>query len=241
MKRSETIAEFAKAMAKFQETVEQPKKDRDNTFFGSKYVPFENVVESINKCGPKNGLSFTQWGMIDEKGNIGVATLVMHSSGEFIEFDPVFMPSEKKTAQGAGSVMSYLKRYSLSAAYGIASEEDDDANGASQKGQEQGQTPAQKAYEDNKAKKAQEAAQGQKNGNKPQEPKALSEGQRKMIWAKLKIIGEGYNETADQAYERIQKAYGVNVKVDQLTSARASKLISILIKHESGELIPETP
>lgn len=245
MKRSETIAEFAKAMAKFQETVEQPKKDKDNPFFGSKYVPFENIVEAINKSGPPQGLSFTQWAVPNENGNIGVATMVMHVSGEFIEYDPIFMPSEKKTAQGAGSVISYMKRYSLSAAYGMASEDDDDGNDASKKGQEQGQTPAQKAYEDNKAKKEKEAAERAKNENngnqRNDQPKALSEGQRKMIWAKLKAIGEQYNENAEQAYDRIQKAYGTNVKIDQLTSARASKLISLLIEHEGGKQIPETP
>lgn len=142
MRTSESIKEIAAALAKFQEEVEQPFKSANNPFFKSKYVPLENVVEVINKFGPKNGLSFTQWPSVNEENRIGVSTLLMHSSGEFIEFDPIFMKSEKDTAQGAGSVITYLKRYSLSAVYGITSDEDDDGNGASGGGPRQPQTPS---------------------------------------------------------------------------------------------------
>src|SRR5699024_3517218 len=131
MNKSESIVEISKALAKFQEEVKQPLKDADNPFFRSKYVPLENVVETISEYGPKNGLSFVQWPRNDENGRVGVATLLMHTSGEFIEFDPVYMKSDKETAQGAGALITYLKRYSLSAIYGITSDQDDDGNESS--------------------------------------------------------------------------------------------------------------
>ncbi len=131
MNKSESIAELSKALAKFQAEVKQPMKDADNPFFKSKYVPLENVVEAINSYAPKHGLSFVQWALNDENGRIGVATLLMHQSGEYIEFDPVFMNAEKNTPQGAGSLITYLKRYSLSAVFGITSDVDDDANDSS--------------------------------------------------------------------------------------------------------------
>ena len=131
MNKSESIAELSKAMAKFHQEVDQPMKDKDNPFFKSKYVPLENVVEAINNCAPKHGLAFTQWATNDASGRVGVATLLMHESGEYIEFDPVFMNADKNTAQGAGALISYLKRYSLSAVFGITSDKDDDANEAS--------------------------------------------------------------------------------------------------------------
>lgn len=59
--------------------------------------------------------------------------MLMHESGEYIEYDPVFMNAEKNTPQGAGSLISYLKRYSLSAIFGITSDQDDDGNVASGK------------------------------------------------------------------------------------------------------------
>lgn len=130
MKKSESIAEIAKALAAFQEEVKQPEKNAANPFFKSNYVNLESVVKTINTYGPKNGLSFTQWPSTNEQGKPGVATLLLHTSGEFVEYDPVYMKSDKDTAQGAGSVISYLKRYALSAIYGITSDEDDDGNNA---------------------------------------------------------------------------------------------------------------
>lgn len=131
MKKSDSIIELSKALAKFQSEVKQPLKDADNPYFKSKYVPLESVVESIHKTAPQHGLSFVQWALNDEQGRVGVATLLMHSSGEYIEFDPVFMNAEKNTPQGAGSLITYLKRYTLSAVFGITSDQDDDANESS--------------------------------------------------------------------------------------------------------------
>lgn len=131
MKKSESIVEISKSLVKFQKEVKQPLKDADNPFFKSKYVPLESVVESITNEAPRHGLSFVQWALNDENGRVGVATLLMHESGEFIEFDPVFMDAEKNTPQGAGSLITYLKRYSLSAVFGITSDQDDDGNQAS--------------------------------------------------------------------------------------------------------------
>lgn len=131
MNKSESIVEISKAMAKFQEEVKQPFKDANNPFFKSKYVPLESVVESITSIAPKHGISFVQWASNDENGRVGVSTMIMHTSGEYIEFDPVYMNADKNTAQGAGALISYLKRYSLSAVFGITSDQDDDGNHAS--------------------------------------------------------------------------------------------------------------
>ena len=130
MKKSDSIVEIAKALANFRKEVKQPMKDADNPFFKSRYVPLPNVVEAIDETAPKQGLSFVQWLLNDESGQIGVATMILHTSGEFLELDPVFMKAEKQTPQGAGSLATYLKRYSLAAAFGITSDEDDDGNQA---------------------------------------------------------------------------------------------------------------
>lgn len=134
MKKSESIVEIAKALASFRSEVKQPMKDADNPFFKSRYVPLPNVVEAIDETAPKHGLSFVQWLLNDENGQIGVATMILHNSGEYFEFDPVFMRAEKQTPQGAGSLATYLKRYSLAAAFGITSDEDDDGNQATGNG-----------------------------------------------------------------------------------------------------------
>ncbi|PTH70881.1 single-stranded DNA-binding protein [Staphylococcus agnetis] len=133
MNKSESVVEINKAMVAFRKEVKQPLKDKNNPFFKSKYVPLENVVEAIDEAATPHGLSYTQWALNDCEGRVGVATMLMHESGEYIEYDPVFMNAEKNTPQGAGSLISYLKRYSLSAIFGITSDQDDDGNIASGK------------------------------------------------------------------------------------------------------------
>ena len=129
MQKSETIAEIAKALSKFQGAVKQPLKDKDNPFFKSKYVPLESVVEAITTVAAKHGLSFTQF-PINDDNRVGVFTVIMHESGEWIESPPIYAQPAKQDAQGIGAVITYLKRYSLSAAFGITSDEDDDGNSA---------------------------------------------------------------------------------------------------------------
>jgi hypothetical protein len=131
MKMSESIAEIAKALGKFQTEVKQPEKDGNNPHFKSKYVTLDGTVKAIHECAPKHGLSYIQSPIMTESG-VGVKTLLMHTSGEFIEFEPFLLPMDKKTAQGAGSAITYARRYSLSAAFGIVSDVDDDGNEATQ-------------------------------------------------------------------------------------------------------------
>ena len=131
MNKSESIIKISKAMAEFRKNVQQPKKDANNPFFKSKYTTLDAVVESIDKTATQYGLSFIQYPVNDEHGNTGIATIVLHESGEYLEFEPSFMKPEKNTPQAIGSVLTYLRRYTLSAVFGIASEEDDDGNQAS--------------------------------------------------------------------------------------------------------------
>ena len=144
MKKSETLTEFSKAFAKTQQEMKQPLKDANNAFFKSKYVPLENVVEAITESASKNGLSFTQFPSSDEAGNVTVGTLVMHSSGEWIEYDPIRMKPVKNDPQSIGSAITYAKRYALSAIFGITSDQDDDGNEATQTKK---QAPAKKKDE----------------------------------------------------------------------------------------------
>ena len=134
MKKSETIVELSKAFAKMQKELEQPFKNANNPFFKSKYVPLENVVDSITKASSKHGLSFTQFPSSDENGNVTVGTMVMHESGEWIEYDPICLKPVKNDPQAVGSAITYAKRYALSAIFGITSDNDDDGNEATQLG-----------------------------------------------------------------------------------------------------------
>lgn len=130
MKTSETITNIAAALAKFQADCPAPKKTATNPHFNSKYSPLEEILNTIKPFMAANGLSQLQ-STTTEGEQIGVKTILLHSSGEFIEFDTLWLPMGKVNAQGAGSSVTYARRYSLCAALGIAADEDDDGNVAS--------------------------------------------------------------------------------------------------------------
>lgn len=129
MNRSESIANIASALCQFQAECPAPKKTAENPHFKSKYSPLEEIVTTIKPYLAKNGLAFFQ-STTTEGDYICVTTLLLHTSGEYIESDPLKLPMGKVTAQGAGSAVTYARRYSLCAALGIAAEDDDDANAA---------------------------------------------------------------------------------------------------------------
>lgn len=133
MNRSESITEINKALNSFHKEVKQPFKDKNNPFYKSKYVPLENVAEAIDKTSTKFGLTYTQYPVSNEKGEVGVATILHHESGEYMEYPPLMVKPEKNTPQGVGSAITYSRRYSLSTVFGITSDQDDDGNEASGK------------------------------------------------------------------------------------------------------------
>lgn len=134
LNKSESIENLSKAMSEFQKNLKQPLKDANNPFFKSKYVPLENVVEAITEAAGPLGISFMQFASGDDSGNIEVGTIILHQSGEYIEFPSVRMKPEKQTPQAYGSAITYAKRYALSAVFGITSDKDDDGNEASGNG-----------------------------------------------------------------------------------------------------------
>lgn len=131
LKKSESIQNLTKAMAEFQKAVKQPVKNADNPYFGSKYVPLESLVKTVMETGSPLGISFMQYTQVNENGDLGLCTVVMHSSGEYMEFPPLPIRPENNRPQATGSAITYARRYSLSSIFGIASEEDDDGNEAS--------------------------------------------------------------------------------------------------------------
>ena len=133
LNKSESIKNLAVALAKFQGEVRNAPKSANNPFFKSKYTPLDVVVDHIRPILEKNGLSYIQ-SCGGDGALVTVTTLILHESGEWIELEPLALKADKVTAQGAGSAITYARRYALTAAFGIASDEDDDGNAASGNG-----------------------------------------------------------------------------------------------------------
>lgn len=130
MNRSESIENLAKAFVKFQSEVTNPANTADNPFFKSKYAPLNEVLNLVRPILTKYGLSIIQ-SPSAQGDSVTVTTIILHESGEWIRLDPLTLKADKNTAQGIGSAITYARRYALSAALGISSEDDDDGNIAS--------------------------------------------------------------------------------------------------------------
>lgn len=131
MERSPEIQELAAALAKAQAAIAGAAKSNINPAFKSKYADLASVWDACRGPLTANGLSVAQLPSIEEGGRVGVTTLLLHSSGQFLSATVSVMPT-KTDAQGLGSAVTYLRRYGLSAMVGVAPE-DDDGNAASAK------------------------------------------------------------------------------------------------------------
>lgn len=127
MNKSESIKELATALSKFQGEIKNPGNTADNPFFKSKYAPLNEILNVARPILAKNGLSVIQTPSGDGQ-NIILTTTLIHSSGEWIESPELVLKADKATAQGAGSAITYARRYAISAILGISSEDDDDGN-----------------------------------------------------------------------------------------------------------------
>lgn len=127
MNKSDEIKDLADALAKAQGEIENASKSSVNPHFKSKYADLAEVLNTVRPVFSAHGLSVTQMPSFADSV-CSVETLLMHSSGQWISSTASATVS-KNDAQGVGSCITYLRRYSLAAVAGIA-QEDDDANAA---------------------------------------------------------------------------------------------------------------
>tara|TARA_R110002167_G_scaffold74187_1_gene207784 strand:+ start:50 stop:727 length:678 start_codon:yes stop_codon:yes gene_type:complete len=127
MKMSEQINELATALVVAQGLIQNPTKSVSNAFFKSKYADLAGVIDVVRPAFTQAGIAVIQSPSTGDNGEIGVTTTLVHTSGQWMA-DQVSMaidPSAKNPAQAAGSLITYLRRYSLSAFANVAQEDDD--------------------------------------------------------------------------------------------------------------------
>jgi len=139
---SDSIANLTLALSIVQGKMTHAIKDSANPFFKSKYADLESVWDVCRSLLPENGLAVMQFpGDINfvqlekDNGDVNIATkmslttIISHKSGEFISKE-MSVPVTKPDAQGAGSALTYMRRYALAAVVGVV-QADDDGNAAS--------------------------------------------------------------------------------------------------------------
>lgn len=117
------------AMAEAQASLENVEKGGTNPAFRSKYAKLGAVLDEVRPKFAACGITIAQMPINGEGANIGVVTLLAHKSGQWME-STLYVAPTKFDAQGAGSVITYLRRYALMAVAGVAPDDDDDGNAA---------------------------------------------------------------------------------------------------------------
>lgn len=151
--KSESISNLAAALVAFSGEVKSIEKDGKNPHFKSQYTTLDHMIDETKPLLTKNGLTVMQFpGGDGEK--VTMRTMILHSSGEWIESEPLTLRPTKNDPQGAGSAITYARRYSYAAALSLSLGDDDDGNEAS-KPQEYRQTsqnaaPQAQAYPTNR-------------------------------------------------------------------------------------------
>jgi hypothetical protein len=131
MNQSEQINELAAALAKAQSQIEGAKKDKKNPHFKNDYADLSSVWDACREALTGNGLSVAQSAESSGDGGYGVTTMLLHISGQWLT-GTLYLRPTKDDPQGAGSALTYARRYGLAAMVGVAPA-DDDGNAASAK------------------------------------------------------------------------------------------------------------
>ena len=103
--------------------------NKTNPHFRSRYADLAAVRDAIIPVFNRHGLSIIQSPTTDAFSGFGLETRLIHSSGEEMVWN-FPLPGDVTKMQAIGSAISYARRYTLSAIAGVASEEDDDGNAA---------------------------------------------------------------------------------------------------------------
>ena len=132
MKHSDSLANIAPALVNAQSEFKNSIQTEANPFYKSTYAPLDVVIDDVRPVLNKHGISVLQ-DVSSSGDDVIISTMLLHVSGEWIQQEGMRLPMEKITPQGAGSAVTYGRRYTLPMMTGTATEKDDDANACEKK------------------------------------------------------------------------------------------------------------
>ena len=205
MNKSETIVNLAKALSQAQGEMPVIKFNSVNPFLKNNYADLGAIIAGTRPVLAKFGLAVTQL-TFGEDGVVGVETMLTHNSGEWISERVSMQVGEergKSSAQVAGSIVTYLRRYALASILGVYADEDGDGNKPA---------PAElKAREE----------------KKPVEAKPVSESETMTIEDACKVKtsqGKAYGEMTIVGLEKMLSAMHAKLANNQLTPVEKAEV-----------------
>lgn len=171
---SEELGELFSALAKAQATFGAASKDGTNPHLRSKYATLESVLQEVRPKLAAQGLSIQQH-PVDRDGQVGVITILGHSSGQWTRSSFYGPPNSNRgtsALQAIGGGLSYLRRYALMSAVGISTA-DEDNDGHQERKRGKSKAPP-----------------------KPKAPKQWTKSQQGAFFARLAELGVPYEPLA---------------------------------------------
>ncbi len=174
MERSDTIGALASALSAAQSEMPAAPMQAENPFLHNRYADLGSVISTAKPILAQHGLSVSQI-VTGEGGAIGIETILMHESGEFIASTAVLPLGEergKSLAQLAGANITYLRRYAYAAILGMYADEDTDGNVPSQKPESGNKTTQRPTTQPQPNNGGQGSTQARPANNPPASPTA---------------------------------------------------------------------
>lgn len=128
MNRSEQIDKLAKSLSLMQSEIQNTFKGKQG--YGYKYTELPSMLDAVRPLLAKYELALSQLCVNGDTNAdvMGVESMLMHSSGQFISSTLYMKVSPMKgmtQAQASGSIITYARRYALAAILGIAQTDTD--------------------------------------------------------------------------------------------------------------------
>lgn len=127
MNQSNEIDQIAAAIAKAQASMGSATKNSSGQVRGNrnyKYADLAAIVDTYRQPFAEQGLSVVQRPQPSDTG-VRIQTMILHTSGQWIADDGLYMPADQNNPQAYGSAMTYARRYGISALVGIVTDDDD--------------------------------------------------------------------------------------------------------------------
>lgn len=102
----------------------QPTKDKQG--YGYKYADLNGVIKAIQDASADEDIAYIQQ-PVTNGSKTGVHNYLINSQGAIFDFGAYLLDISSPNPQDYGKAQTYARRYSISAIYGIASEDDTDA------------------------------------------------------------------------------------------------------------------
>lgn len=112
------------AFVNVQRKLQQPSKDKQG--YGYKYADLNGVLKAIQEASSDEDIAYIQQPVTDG-GKTGIHNYLLNSKGAIFDFGSYMLDIGGPNPQEYGKALTYARRYSISAIYGITSEDDTDA------------------------------------------------------------------------------------------------------------------